>query len=631
MNHHPRQSPLDTPPQRSNADSTAQLSESKIAKLLSECLEEARGLQPSSSASAVPLTRDPETDGPFTTVCKLASGNTATLYLAVDQRAGAAERLVVVKHFLPTFTQSEGFSARFSRQLSLARTANHPCVCKLYDYGRTNSSYYVTTEFLQGEPLSNALAAPALRNLGNRSPRLLAHLIANFAAGLHALHTLKGAVNPVHGDVTTENLFVLYDGQVRVANFGTAWIHELSQKRAPNDKSYLAPEQLEGGAIDPRADIWALGVVLWELLTGKKLFHCTTNLEAVVEILARPIPSPSTDNPRVTSELERIVLKALARDPNERYRSARELSLALEEFVAHTGGPVAQSEVAAWLTKLFPNGTDRCLGMLELADTVPTPVARAADSFASAPPVSYAYTPAAEDEVENTTQVYPPKVDESTLRSLEWPRAGFTDGPTETLRSKRATELTWRTTVAPFGASFAIVLLGFLAGHQTLTRARAGSSPTAAPTVEFERKAAPPVAATFALKPTVDEPPPVANDEKASEPVHVDFDADEEAVRSPPPASKIASHSDGTAPRIAHTPPSTPSALTAQPGAVYVTTPGGGDVYERGRYLGHAPAEFELSPGWHTLLVKSGNEDRAATVNVPAGSAIVVGLPATKP
>jgi len=134
------------------------------------------------------------------------------------------------------------------------------------------------------------------------------------------------------------------------------------------------------------------------------------------------------------------------------------------------------------------------------------------------------------------------------------------------------------------------------------------------------------VAATFALKQTVDEPPPIADDGNASEPVHVDFDADEKAVRSPPPASKIASHSDGTATRAA--PPSTPA---EQPGAVYVTTPGGGDVYERGRYLGHAPAEFELSPGWHTLLVKSGNEDRAATVHVPAGSAIVVSLPATKP
>ena len=269
--------------------------EHDISKLLSESLEEARGLHRANfCAAAVPLTRDPETDGPFTTVCKLASGSSSTIYLAVDRRADAAERLVVVKHYLRAFTQGPDFAAQFSRALSPARALNHPSVCKLLDYGRVGGSYYTATEFLQGEPLSDALSTPALQSLSNRSPRLLAHLISKLAEGMHALHTLhagRGAAKPVHGDVTGRHMFVLYDGQVRVTNFGTAWMHELSG--ASSDKSYLSPEQLEGSTPDARADIWALGVVLWELLAGKKLFHCSTNLETVVEILARPIASPS--------------------------------------------------------------------------------------------------------------------------------------------------------------------------------------------------------------------------------------------------------------------------------------------------------------------------------------------------
>ena len=651
MNHRARQSTSDNRPLRS--ENTAHLSESNISKLLSESLEEAQGLRWGNfSAAAVPLTGDPETDGPFTTVCKLASGSTSTTYLAVDQRADAAERLVVVKHYLRACTQGQDFSAQFTRELGLARAVNQPSICKLLDYGRVAGSYYIATEFLQGESLSRALATPALQSLGNRSPRLLAHLIANLAEGMHALHTRQtstGNAKTVHGDITTNHVFVLYDGQVRVTNFGTAWINELSQKRAASYKSYLSPEQLEGSAFDARADIWALGVVLWELLAGKKLFHCTTNLEAVVEILARPIPSPCPDNPQVTTELERIVLKALARDPDERYRSAGELALDLEAFIARSGGPVAPTEVVAWLGRLFPNGADRCLGMLELAGNVATPLPRFTDSFGSAPPVSYAYTPASEDEVENTTQIYGPKFDESTLRSLEWPRGIFEASATTLRRPRRPAKFAWRTAFVPFAAAFAIVLVGFVAGHETLSRSRASAA--VAPTLELERKHAPPVAAALVLKPTPGDSLPAAADEDedewslpesdpredAAEALHVDFDADENANSNDSKSSAIASEIAApvgrsfarTTPKPA--PSSTPSPIATQPGAVFVTTPGGGDVYERGRYLGHAPAEFELSPGWHTLLVKSGEDNRVATVRVAAGSAVVVSLPAGKP
>lgn len=637
MNNRARPTPADTHPRRPNADTAAQLPDSKISQLLAECLEEAKDLYPSScSELPVPLTRDLGAHGPFTVVCKLATSSTAIVYLAVDQREICAERLVAVKQYLPTITQGPEFSARFTRQLSVASMVNHRSVCKLLDYGTTGSSYYTATEFLQGEPLSSVITAPALRDAANRSPRLIAHLIANFADGLHALHAIKGAGKPAPGYVTPDNLFVLYDGQVRVTNFGTAWIRDLSPKRSASDESYLSPEQLEGSVHDGRADIWALGVVLWELLTGEKLFQCTTNLEAVVEILARQIPSPAAGNPQVSSELEHIVLKALARDPKERYRSARELSLDLEDFIARSGGPVARTEVVAWLTRLFPNGVDRCLGLLELAATVTKPRARFADSSGSAPPVSYAYTPAAEDNGEHTTQIGAPQQDEGTLRSLEF------SNPPMTLRGPKANaQRGWRETFAPLAAGFALVLCGFFAGHAAFSRARIGAS-ASAPAVELEQKrsasGAAPLAAAFALKQTTDQHPfaapstDSANNTNAAP--HVDFDLDEVSSNSsptatPPAAPKTAGPMQANPKSTLST--STPKALAAQPGAVFVSTPGGGDVYERGRYLGHAPAQFLLSPGWHTLLVKSGGGDRTATVQVHAGAALAVNVPATKP
>jgi len=656
MNSRAPQPTEDTRSPHSDPESTAHLSENKISKLLAECLEEVRALHPGTfSGLSTPLVQDPEADGPFTTVCKLASGNTAIVYLAVDHRPGA-ERVVAVKHYRPAFTDGRDFPAQFARTLSLPRGVDHPSVCKLLDYGRTGTSYYTVSEFLPGEPLSNVFTAPALQSPSNRSPRLIAHLIANLAEGLHAVHTLhtvRGSAKPVHGDITTDNLFVLYDGQVRVMNFGTAWIRERSQRRTPSDKSFLSPEQLEASTFDARVDIWALGVVLWELLTGKKLFQCTTNLEAVVEIMARDIAPPSAHSAQVPPELDRITLKALARNPAERYASARELAAALRGCSERSGGAVAASEVAAWLTRLFPNGADRCRRLLERAGTVPAALPRFADSFGSAPPVSYEYAAAADDEeTENTTQIYAPKVDENTLRSLEWPLESQRD-PTTLRRPRPVARPTWRATFAPFGAAFAIVFLGFFAGHATFSRSRVSASPTLAPAVDLEPRRSAPVAATFALKPTADEPPSV--DEVRAAPPPIESTSQPitsaptteavglvesphavlpEGLRPNAPARKPAIAKDST---IAHaTPKSAPAAsahgpLATQPSAVYVSTPGGGDVYERGSYLGRAPGEFELSPGWHTLLLKSGDDNRAFTVQVPADSALVVSVPASKP
>jgi len=588
-------------------------------------------------------------------VCELAAGRTATVYLAIDHRAEGVEKFVAVKRYLPEVTQRADFAELFIHEMRVARAVEHPYLCKVLDYGRAGASYYTAMEFLQGEPLSKVLTASGFLNLNQRSPRLIARLIANLAEGLHAAHSLRtedGPADAVHQDITPSNLFALYDGNVRVTDFGTAWTRDVTgRKHNPGDMSYLAPEQLERGALDARVDIWALGVVLWELLAGQNLFRCSSEREAAVEITARRIPSPSEHHPQVPAELDRIVLKALARNRSKRYGSAHEFASELEQYLAHSGEPVTPSAVSEWLMQLFPTGVERGRGLIELANTL-TRLPHFPDTDEPLPPNSGAFTPAAQDEGEHTTHIYTARL-ESTLRSaqglsLEGPveTVSFKDIPTTIRRPARRPKRPLGTSFVPFAAAFGIVLLGFSLGHSFFSRpagdSGAGSVPALA-TQHAHQSAAPAVQVSAAIAaplpsaprpPVVREPAPVANEPAATtaKPA-LTQDAPASAKKPGVASSKLASTEAAT--KATSTKPAAPvttaSTLATQPGAVFVTTPGGGDVYDRGRLLGRAPGEFELSPGWHTLIVKSGADNRTVTVQVPAGAAIMVSVPASKP
>jgi hypothetical protein len=364
-------------------------------------------------------------------------------------------------------------------------------------------------------------------------------------------------------------------------------------------------------------------------------------------------------HPEVSAELDHIVLKALARDRSKRYASARDLVLDLERYLAQSGHALSPSRVAEWLTQLFPNGAARAHGLLGLASSL-VRLPHFPDTDETAPQVSNAYTPAAQDEVEHTTSVHPRRLAISTLRSppslpLPGPleTISFKDIPPTVRRPRRGPERSWRANLLSFGAAFGIVLFGFFAGHAALLRASASGArsepaPATLATRAFSAEASLPAAESTTARNTVAAPPPAA--ELVPSPATPAAASMQVAVATPPTPPTAVSASDtrarpertGTLTSAEHGAPkalssksvtavSAASTIPTQPGAVYVTTPGGGDVYERGRLLGRAPAEFELSPGWHTLLVKSGADNRTVTVQVPAGAAIMVSVPASKP
>lgn len=285
----------------------------------------------------------------------------------------------------------------FVDEAQIAASINHPYVCSVFSFGRTQNSYFIAMEFLQGEPLS-ALFRRVARSpeLGDapRFPLIVARVLANLAEGLHAAHTLhdnQGApMDIVHRDVTPQNLFVLYDGSVRVTDFGIARArmrhHHTHGEVLKGKLAYIAPEILNHATLSAQVDIWGLCVVLWELLTGRRLFAGSSEGETVVLVMSQAVPRPSEFRPNVPAELDRIVLRALERDQTLRYPTARDLASDLERFLTASGDTVPAMDISEWMAQVFPDGAERIQGLRELAAHVGAMTDKVLGATSSSPP-----------------------------------------------------------------------------------------------------------------------------------------------------------------------------------------------------------------------------------------------------
>lgn len=316
--------------------------------------------------------------GPYQVVCPLADGGMASVSLMLHRSVGGFQKLCAVKCIHPHLARNRGFTEMFVDEAQIAASINHPYVCSVFSFGRSENSYYIAMEFLQGEPLS-ALFRRVARSpkIGDepRFPLIVARLLANLAEGLHAAHTLHDNVGVpmdiVHRDVTPQNLFVLYDGTVRVTDFGIARarsrLHHTHGDVLKGKLAYVAPEILNHAPPSAQVDVWGLGVVLWELLTGRRLFAGSSEGETVMLVMSHAVPRPSEFRTNVPAELDRIVLRALERDQKLRYRTARDLASDLERFLTASRDAVPAMDISAWMAQVFPDGAERIQGLRELA------------------------------------------------------------------------------------------------------------------------------------------------------------------------------------------------------------------------------------------------------------------------
>ena len=316
--------------------------------------------------------------GRYRLVYQLASGGMATVYLGRAEGPAGVQRAVAIKRIHPHLARRKQFVAMFLDEARIASRINHPNVCSLFDFGEADGTYYMAMEYLMGSPLTRLIRQVS------RSPERLAsarwhalacRIVADAAEGLHSAHELRDddgvPLGIVHRDVSPQNVFVTYDGAVKVVDFGIALArNRLSQTNTGTLKGkfgYMAPEHASGGEVDRRADVWSLGVCLWEMLVGARLFRRKNDMDTLLAVRNAEIEPPSTFAFGVPGAMDRVVMRALEREPSRRYATARDMSRELMEVVREGGEPTGLGDLAEWMKPLFAESQSE---QLELVRTV---------------------------------------------------------------------------------------------------------------------------------------------------------------------------------------------------------------------------------------------------------------------
>jgi serine/threonine-protein kinase len=298
--------------------------------------------------------------GRYQLLSRLAVGGMAEVYLARQGELSGFKTLVVVKKVLPHLAQKPDFINMFLDEARIASMLDHPNVVRISEVGRTETEYFLAMELVQGKALA------AILQQGERAKTPLPHalgalVVAHAAAGLHHAHQLTDGAGTllhlVHRDVSPQNIMVSFEGSVKVIDFGIARalgrLGDTSSGSLKGKLGYMAPEQARGEAIDARADIFSLGVVLWECIAGRRLFLRENELATLRAVVYEPIPKVSKFT-KVDPVLEVIIEHALARDLDERFQTAEEMRIALERWVFASGG-ASTHDLSVLMKSWFPS------------------------------------------------------------------------------------------------------------------------------------------------------------------------------------------------------------------------------------------------------------------------------------
>lgn len=298
-----------------------------------------------------------EVIGRYTLHSRIAAGGMASVYLGTMTGAADFSRVVAIKRMHPQFASDPNFVGRFRAEAWLSCRLLHPNIVQTFDVVEWGSELLLVMEYIDGVTL-RALCSDA-SNLGQcLPPGVTAGILVPVLHGLHAAHlTTDDEGRPlgiVHRDFSPQNIIIGRDGHAKILDFGIARARTHSPVTAVGQLSgkfgYLAPEQILGGEVDQRTDVFAAGIVLWEALTGQRLFREPGLSEAsvITRVLSKTIAAPSQLNPMLPHGLDELVLRALHRDPTQRFESARDMALAIEAGL-HIASP---SAIGTYLAEL---------------------------------------------------------------------------------------------------------------------------------------------------------------------------------------------------------------------------------------------------------------------------------------
>jgi serine/threonine protein kinase len=558
----------------------------------------------------------PELFGNYTLIAPIATGGMGEVFLA-RRRSEGFERLVVIKRILPHLTDKPEFVNMFLDEARVAAQIHHTNVCQILELGQVEGRYFMALEYLEGVSLTEVIVAgrkhPELQEL-----RLLVSIMTQVCEGLHFAHNVQNPdgslAQVVHRDVNPKNIFVTSAGVAKVLDFGIVKAgNALNVTRTGSVKgtySYMSPEQIKANPVDRRSDIFSLGIVTWEALTGCRLFKRDSDFHTWHAITEEPVPAPSRYRDDIPPELDQVVLTALARDRLERYPTARELAIALESALG--AGPMTPVAVAARLEAAFVDELDaqRERTKLSGATAARAPVMASEKTPTPAPP---------SDRLQPLSPVAPPTA---------------IGAPVEPPRPRR------RPLLIALGAAIAAGLFALAGG---LFAGSDGAAPSAAGRDPGERQSASievpgPDAAAAAALPDAAAPSAAADAAAAATSDRVSADA---AVAPADTGGREARDRQGDDPeddpedeqgkrgesegRDREGRDRNVEETSRAPGFLTVDARPYGTVFVDGRELGITPiVKHRLAPGRHLVMVVSsrGDETRSFRVMIRPGKAV---------
>jgi len=280
----------------------------------------------------------PQPFGKYILLNKIALGGMAEIFRAKTIGAEGFEKEVVIKRILPHYTEDEAFVTMFIDEAKVSSGLNHPNIVQIYDFDTQDEAYYIAMEYIEGRDLRRSIDRGNKEDNPLTVPQVV-HTVMEIAKGLHYAHTKtsKGEpLNIIHRDVSPQNVMISFDGEVKIMDFGIAKAAARSTKtRAGTVKgkcAYMSPEQARGKDLDPRSDLFAVGVIMWEMLTGRRLFAGETDFETLTNVLKADVPSARGVNPDVPEAVDAMLLKCLQRERDDRYSDCKEFLRDLENW-----------------------------------------------------------------------------------------------------------------------------------------------------------------------------------------------------------------------------------------------------------------------------------------------------------
>ncbi|HJZ88306.1 MAG TPA: serine/threonine-protein kinase [Polyangia bacterium] len=308
-----------------------------------------------------------ETFGKYLLVRRIATGGMADIYLARQSGVEGFQKACVIKRILPQLAEDAQFVTMFLDEARIAAMLSHPNVVQIFDLGKEGGSYYLAMEHIHGEDLARILEAERARGRQAVPVPLAVKILSQVAEGLHYAHNAVDEddqpLHIVHRDVSPPNVIVAYSGSVKLVDFGVAKAvvkHSHTEVGVIKGKvPYMSPEQVQGYQLDGRSDIFSMGVLLYELTTGEKPFPGDNVAQLCMQIVNEPPRSPVQYVPQYPAGLWKILQRALAKTPEDRYPSAGDMQLELERFLTDSGQQCTTMHLGAYMRELFPESARR--------------------------------------------------------------------------------------------------------------------------------------------------------------------------------------------------------------------------------------------------------------------------------